>query len=370
MPPITRSKAAKASSSKTAKDSSSKTAKASTSKAAKASGSKVAKASRSKVVKASGSKVVKASRSKAVKASRSKAVKAPSSKSTPEETAGSSKAKKLSDVESTPKKSTRQLPVPEPSDVASTLLEESIQDDSDSTWNPHCDYVSEREGLVAATIQLALERGMVLIRATPQVGKTTLLRLLGRHIRDKLHSLEPIWIDWKCREQRNGLSCLIYLADEATKWCRLNARHRPHNPNARKIFLIDEAQNSYPELDFWSQHFKNIPTTSQPSFVLACAYGPTTEFLGGGDTHTPSEAIRIDPSQRIELRPSVADGLCMLFTIEETTTSVKKWALLHKYKLEDGVCEYIQMATGGHPGMMGLLFLFLNSCFPQVKTCL
>jgi hypothetical protein len=351
---------------------------------------------------------------------RSKAAKTSSSTSTPEEstressTARSRKAQEASQLPSSLKTSTRQLPAPrfrkakEPSHHTSTLSEEltrvypanaivhwpcqscscpqgtfvppvnacifcehNMQDhelhDSDSIWNPYCDYVSEREDLVAATIQLALERRVVVIRATPLVGKTTLLRLLGRHIRDKLHSLEPVWIHWKCREERNGLDYLGYLENEAMKWRGRNARHRPHNPNARKIFLIDEAQNSYPEADFWSHHLKNTFTRSQSLFVLVCVYGSATEFLAGGDTNTQSEAIRIDPSQRIELRPSVTGGLSMLFTMEETTTSVKKWALWHNYELTDGVCEYIQTATGGHPGMIGLLFLFFNSRFPQVN---
>ena len=350
---------------------------------------------------------------------RSKAAKASSPTSLPEEstqkpsTAGSRKAKEGSQFPSSPKASTRQLPTPrsrkakEPSHIAPALSERSTRvlpdnaivhwpcqscscpqgvfapptdvcmfcehnmdehelPPSDTAWNPNCVYVSQREGLVAATIRLVLEKGVIIIRATPQVGKTTLLVLLGRHILEKHPSLEPVWIHWKPREDRNDLPYQQYLDNEAMHWREINSRYRPHNPEARTIYLIDEAQNSYPEADFWSRQQKNIFARSQSLFVLVCVYGSTTKYLTGRDNNTQSEAIKIPQSQRIELRPSATGGLCMQFTWKETEDVVQKWAYEHGYKLMGNVCEYMHMATSGHPGMIGLLLRSFHSCFFQV----
>ena len=239
---------------------------------------------------------------------------------------------------------------------------------SERGWNPNCPYVSFREELVTATMRLVLEKGVVVIRATPQVGKSTLLKLLGRHILKEHPSLEPIWIHWVSKENRNGHSYQKYLDEAAIQWRRMNAAYRPQNPKTREIFLLDEAQNSYDEFDFWSSELKNRLTTSQPLFVLVCVYGSTTELLGGEDMTTPSEAFRIDQSQRIELRPSITGGMCMQFTSKETELVVNKWALDNKYELTGDVCEYMHMATSGHPGMLRMLLDYFDSRFPQVNT--
>ena len=237
-------------------------------------------------------------------------------------------------------------------------------------FDPYCPYVCEREELVAATLQLVLEKRVVVIRATPQVGKTTLLNLLGRHIRDNVPSLEPAFIDWKPEQRRGDQEYPEYLKHQAKRWRIRNAGHRASNPDARTIFLIDEAQESYDEGDFWSRCLKQVGTRSQPLFILVCVYGSTTTLLTGMNEKSESKAMGIDQSQRIELRPTVPGGLCMRFTPKETEMVVNKWALDrdNRYELKDGVCEYIHMATSGHPGMVGMLLQCFNIRFPQVNT--
>ena len=61
-------------------------------------------------------------------------------------------------------------------------------------WNLDCDFVCERQDLVAFILQLVRNTRVVIIRATPLVGKSTLLRLLGRHILDTQRDLESILI--------------------------------------------------------------------------------------------------------------------------------------------------------------------------------
>ncbi len=165
---------------------------------------------------------------------------------------------------------------------------------SDAAWNPYCLYVNHREELVAATIRLVLEKGVVVIRATPQVGKSTLLKLLGRQILKEHPSLEPVLIHWQPPKDRDHLPYRKYLDEAAIQWRGINAKLRPRNPNAVEVFLIDEAQNSYSEPLFWSSELKNRYTRSQPLFVLVCVYGSTTEQLTNMNENTHSEAIKID----------------------------------------------------------------------------
>lgn len=330
----------------------------------------------------------------------------------------SCRAKETSQLLSSPRASAQQLPVPrsrkanEPSHLASALSEVSTRvlpdnaivhwpcltcscpqgvftppidvcifcehnmDDhelssDDLAWNPSICHLSQREELVAATLQLVLETGVAVIRATPQVGKTTLLQLLGRHILHNHHSLEPILMQWKRKEDRNGLTYTEYLNQEAKDWHRINARHRPSHPNAKKIYLIDEAQNSYSDVEFWTRVLKNRFTRSRSLFVLVCVYGSTTDSLTrfiGRDQDIQSEVITIDQSQRIDLRPSVKGGLCMQFTLKETEDVVQKWAYDNKFKLMGNVGEYMHTATSGHPGMLGMLLMSFDSCFSKVNT--
>ena len=234
-------------------------------------------------------------------------------------------------------------------------------------WNPYCDYVSGREELVSATLNLVLEKGVVVLRATPQVGKTILLTLLGRHILFNCPSLEPVLVYWMGPEQRNWVHYRAFLEDRATLWRKRNALYRPCNPKARLIYLIDEAQNSYTETDFWSEQLKRRFTRSNPLFVLVCVYGSTGQYLTGLNCGILSEAIKLDQSQRIELRRTGSVGASLLFTFKETMTVVKKWAIARNYNITSGVAEYIQTATDGHPGMVGLVLLAFDNRFPQVS---
>ena len=195
---------------------------------------------------------------------------------------------------------------------------------------------------------------MVIIRATPQTGKSTLLWLLGRHILDEHRDLEPIQVQWEPKAQRDGLPYQEFLTSKVVAWQRMNTGYRPPNPEARLIYLIDEAQGSYDEPDFWTNMVKNPNTKSSPLFVLVCLYGATDTLRVHGPINE-SQASKINSFRRIELRSSTPGRPCILFSPEETDVPVKKWAISQKFSLKDDVSGYLHAATGGHPGMLGLI---------------
>jgi len=224
----------------------------------------------------------------------------------------------------------------------------------DNPWTPDCEYLCKREKLVAEVLEHTRKYGVMVIRATPMVGKTYLLHLLGLHITDNERDLEPVYLTWKPSDSRTGEHYRDYLAHEREQWLRWNAQIRPHNPEARTIYLIDEAQGSYGDIDFWSMLKNHHSTTGNSLFVLVCVYG------AAGVSHirepnVESQAQRMHALQRVELRPSTCFSLCMLFRQDEVALIVKKFAVRNECELGEGIARYLYEATDGHPGMVGLL---------------
>ncbi|KAF2816880.1 uncharacterized protein BDZ99DRAFT_504827 [Mytilinidion resinicola] len=213
-------------------------------------------------------------------------------------------------------------------------------EDFDHLWDPECDFVCQRPDLVYSIVQLVRSTRVVVIRATPQVGKTTLLRLLGRHILYEEEDLEPVFILWRRREMRREMGDSLpykqYLEQEKSRWQEDNAKYRPYNPKATTVNLIDEAQDSYEEENFWAQTLKNPNTRQQSMFVLVCLYG-ATGVSRMREPNNESQALRMDRLQRVELRPSALGRPYMLFKPQETAVTVQKWAMVNKFQLEDEV---------------------------------
>ncbi|QSZ34320.1 hypothetical protein DSL72_005911 [Monilinia vaccinii-corymbosi] len=83
------------------------------------------------------------------------------------------------------------------------------------------------------------------------------------------------------------------------------------------------------------------------------------------DPQYESHASRVDSLNRIELRPSRANSLCILFKPEETLTAVKKWIIVNRLDPRNvdlvPITEYLHSITGGHPGMVGLILGFFET---------
>ncbi|ESZ97909.1 hypothetical protein SBOR_1708 [Sclerotinia borealis F-4128] len=217
--------------------------------------------------------------------------------------------------------------------------------DKKNPWNPICDFLCERQDLVTSIMQELLKTRVVVIRATPLVGRTVLLQLLDQN---------------STRTARDNLPYEKYLKNAESTWQLKNAEIRPHNPAAQKVFLIDEAQNSYEEKLFWNQYLRNSNISSQPLFVLVSLYGALGVSMNR-EILVASQAIRIDSFPRVELRPSANGNLHVLFTLEDTSTMVIKWATVYGFQLESGVSEYLHAATDGHPACLNAIERFSPS---------
>lgn len=234
----------------------------------------------------------------------------------------------------------------------------------DSGWDPRCGYLCKREKLVTSIMRMLDSMRVIVIRSTPQAGKSVLLQLLGQHVLQERRELEPIFINWRTQEQRKNLPYPLYLKQQETYWRERNVGYRPCNPEAKTLYLIDEAQQSYEDQDFWTKELKNPFTRSQPLFVLVCLYG--AEVSMGRSSTTQSMSLSISPFQRIELRSSGIKNPSILFTLDETTIVVQKWAMFNQFELANNVCEYLHLATDGHPGMVGFVLRHFDNCVWKV----
>jgi chromosomal replication initiation ATPase DnaA len=100
-------------------------------------------------------------------------------------------------------------------------------------WYPNCCFICKREALVAAVLKQAQDCNVMVIRATPMVGKTTLLKLLGHHIAHQYPNLELVYLSWNQDEEKNEKERDDkYLDRERNHWRELNAEIRPYNSSS------------------------------------------------------------------------------------------------------------------------------------------
>jgi hypothetical protein len=228
-----------------------------------------------------------------------------------------------------------------------------------SGWDPKCAYICERKELIASIMQMLEFNRVIVIRATPQAGKSTLLKLLGHHVLYKRRDLEPVFINWRRQEERNEIFYQSYMEREKSLWKERNAEYRPCNPKAQTLYLIDEAQQSYEDIEFWDEELKNRLSRNRPFFVLVCLYG--VDVFIGRSSNVESKSLGVSPFQRVELRPSSINNPFILFTLQETTIVVQKWAMFNQYKVKDDLYDYLHLATDGHPGMVGFVLGHLDT---------
>ena len=240
------------------------------------------------------------------------------------------------------------------------------QPDDKHPWSPVCAWLCPREALVASLLEHARTYGVVVIRATPMVGKSVLLKLLGHHIVHKEPGLEPIFIEWQTRAKRGHIDYLEYLEERSEVWKRQNERIRPYKSSTKRVFLIDEAQDSYEEDSLWLMLKNYRGARTNALYVLVCVYGtdvvPTHRYA-----NVESQARQMHLLQRVELRRTAPGMPCMLFTRDEFDIVFRKFTASTGRMFEEGTVQYLFDISQGHPGITGLLLDYLELYSPMVS---
>lgn len=220
-------------------------------------------------------------------------------------------------------------------------------------------YICPRTDTIRKLATILDEERVAHVRGTPASGKTTLA-----------HLLESYYI--KCGEPvvfLNGWHNVSKPTTHLIRECEANGysgidRHNLLSTNI--VFIFDEAQQSYYDLDLWLGIIKTQSGAfAGPKICLFSSYGsPAT-----GPTNYPlgSTPIHFGAEQRISITPSpfVENGVCLFYSEQEFKDVVSRACSIptRKFALDPAACEYLYSITGGHPGATTALLKFTFSTY-------
>ncbi|KAL8854175.1 MAG: hypothetical protein Q9221_001098 [Calogaya cf. arnoldii] len=227
-------------------------------------------------------------------------------------------------------------------------------------------YLSPRTNLVDYTVELLLQQRIIIIRATPQTGKTTLGHLVSRKLFLDHPELEPVFSMWDPTRDESTRMTMPYqevLALQYNTAKRLNDDLRLEIglhvdkidfPKTR-VYIIDEAVLMYPETQMWDNLFKGPPRTEDnaPYFILLCLYewGPIE-----------SQSATIPIKRRIELLAQPPHPLGIRMDQTECRWVISLWAKSHEppAAYDDDMVEFLWYETEGHAGVLGLMLTYIK----------
>jgi len=224
-------------------------------------------------------------------------------------------------------------------------------------------YICPRMDTVQKLATILDEKKVVHVRGTPSSGKTTLAILLWKYYRKRRERV--VFLNgW-----HNVSDPRIYLVDK----CKAHDYYgvEPHTLTmANVVFIFDEAQQSYDDLDLWSGIIKTQSGGhAGPKICLFSSYGsPTT-----GPTQYPlgSTPIQFGPSQRISITASrfIENGhVCLFYSREEFEDVVSRRCSnpTSMFELDPVARTYLYSITNGHPGatdaLLSFIFMVCMSC--------
>ncbi|TDL20270.1 hypothetical protein BD410DRAFT_375058 [Rickenella mellea] len=224
----------------------------------------------------------------------------------------------------------------------------------------HVRQLSPEEGLslrtetVSRLYTILKQYKIIHARGTPGVGKTTLRRLIHRHIRScEPHSMVFLPSSWP-----SGPSSIVDELNERLMAIDPEYPNRPWDDPA--FILFDEAQDTYVDGMLWNILFKDIQ--SYPYYVvLFCSYGSPSDRVVDHRIGTP---LDLDDESRVSLLPThCSPGL--LLTEAEYVEVVDRF--YPSMNLARDLRETIFLWTAGYVGAVrGVLEMI--SRFPDRKA--
>lgn len=221
-------------------------------------------------------------------------------------------------------------------------------------------YLTHRADLVKILIELLRQKRVIVIRAPPAVGKTTLVSLIGREMIQNHPDLEPVNMFWNLRNTEEILKrsyrSVLRTAEDRDKKSNEEVREEMGLPkygsSKMTVFMIDDAVDTYDEIAMWDELFKNEPEGLRACYLLICVHGPSDGTHQWGED--PSQSAYIPSDRRIELQPTSAGGLQMLLNKQEIRQIVDRWAETHVPKAicDESVYDFIESETQGHAGVI------------------
>jgi hypothetical protein len=180
------------------------------------------------------------------------------------------------------------------------------------------------------------------VRGTPASGKSTLARLLSRHIQEKETGVRVLWIDgWESDVVRDCGGWSSYLRTEKL-W----------NRSEKTVFIFDDAQVTYNDVGLWNNLFKGIKDYFPYRRAIAFAsYGsPSLVFTIKGTPNFVADTARVSllPTAHDDNLPAAG----LLFTRAEFDELVSKQYSSPEYYFDPSFFDMVFRITEGHVGAM------------------
>jgi len=187
------------------------------------------------------------------------------------------------------------------------------------------------------------------VRGTPASGKSTLAKLLGRHIRVQEPRVHVIWIfGWK-RDNVAECGGWYYYLNKRKGWI----------PGKDTVFIFDEAQVTYKDVELWNELFKGIHDYPDRRAIAFASYGSPSSLIDIQGT-----PIFIAPAARVSLLPTAHEdnlpAAGLLFTLAEFDELVSKQYPDSEHHFHSSFLDMVFEITEGHVGAM---YSFLNIIF-------
>lgn len=204
--------------------------------------------------------------------------------------------------------------------------------------------IIRREATIASFFVQFQDVRVVHVRGTSASGKSTLSLILHDHVHYTRPDIEVFWKVWNRTDKIDW-----------SKW-----RYRE-----KAVLIIDEAQASYEDADFWASLVKPVADTrSGPMIALFGSYGSPSQGPGFGIT-----PMHFTIEQRMSIRPLTSNNmqLSIFFTqqeFEDVIRLIKNQSGVRgqPFNLSTGCVEHLWLYSNGHPGgIIALLNLLMNA---------
>ncbi len=177
---------------------------------------------------------------------------------------------------------------------------------------------------------------MMKVRGTPASGKTVLAQLLAEHIYQQDESVHIIWIyGWPTKAERRNYRS--YLQEKG--WIEY----------AKTVFIFDEAQESYHDIELWTGFFKSMRAHRERRAIVLCSYGSPASRISFREI-----PLVVTDAQRVTLRhidhkdhlPPVG----LFFTLSEFNDLVTKNYPSPQFHFHSSFFDTLFRVTNGHVG--------------------
>ena len=217
---------------------------------------------------------------------------------------------------------------------------------------------------MTALWDLIRQRQVVYIRGTPATGKSTLARLLARHVSILEPELEVYHLCWP--EFFDYLAPYSYLLNDSARrpqdskdWMCING-----------LLIIDEAQASYQYSSLWNDLIKFLEPGFGLRVALFSSYGSASALVQEASTLTP---LKLNSNQRVSLERSAEHpDLCLLLSHDEFHNLVYRRCLSYgdsqPFRPSTELIEHLFGLIQGHAAASVMHFLSLLSLYPPSST--